>query len=216
MDNSILIKKIPLYCSWKALVVFVFILIYQPPKATIFAIRPSDVWLLFCLLLQYINGYNITFHFRNRFLIRNYGLFMGILAIIATLIQASYTNLSLHISFIFDFYRFLRFLLIFKFVENILFDFNTDDAQKFWRGYTLMGIIIMILSFLEFNEIMPYKQIIMDQYYYNPDLIAEAYLTKVGRSAGVMGNANANAILLVSTLTYPLLRIGNKGGCLIK
>lgn len=215
MDNSLLIKKNPFYRSWIAIAVFVLMLIFQPERATFYAIRPSDVWLLLCLFLQVKNGYNITIHFRNRFLIRNYGLFMGVLAIIATLIQASYANLSLDISFIFNFYRFLRFLLIFKFVENVLFYFNSDDAQKFWKVYTLMGLGVIILSFLEFNEIMPYKLIIMDLYFYNSDIIP-AYLIKVERLAGVMGNPNATAILLVSTLPYPLLRIGNDGGRLIK
>jgi len=140
---------------------------------------------------------------------------MGVLAIIATIMQASYANLSLDVSFIFNFYRFLRFLFIFKFVENILFYFSSDDAHKFWKVYTLMGIVVLILSFLEFNDIMPFKLIIIDQYYYHPDLI-DAYLINMERLAGVMGNANATAILLVSTLIYPLLIILNEGGRLIK
>jgi len=216
MDNSLLIKKNTFYSSWIVLAVFVFILIFQPTKATFYAIRPSDIWLLFCLFYQLKNGYNITIHFRNRFLIRNYGLFIGVLAIIATLLQASYANISLDISFIFQFYRFLRFLLIFKFVENIFFNFSSDDVKKFWKAYTLMGLVIIILSFLEFNNIQPFKSIIMDQYYYLHDDTIEEYLIKVERLAGVMGNANATAILLVSTLPYPLLRIGNEGGRFIK
>lgn len=215
MDSPLLRKKIPFYSSWIAVTVFVLILIFQPVKTTFFAIRPSDIWLLFCLFLQVKNGYNITIPFRGRFLIRNYGLFMGVLAIIATMIQASYANFSLDISFIFHFYRFLRFLLIFKFVENILLNFSSDDAQKFWKAYTLMGLVVIILSFLEFNSIMPYKLIIMDQYFFNPDMI-EAYLVKVERLAGVMGNANATAMLLVSTLPYPLLRFGNASSRLIQ
>jgi hypothetical protein len=78
-----------------------------------------------------------------------------------------------------------------------------------------MGLGVIILSFLEFYEIMPYKLIIMDLYFYNSDMIPE-YLIKVERLAGVMGNANATAILLVSTMPYTLLIIGNANSRLIK
>jgi hypothetical protein len=215
MDNSLLIKKNPFYSSWIALAVFVFILIFQPAKATFYAIRPSDVWLLFCLFLQVQNGYYITIHFRNRFMIRNYGLFMGVLAIIATLIQASYSNISLNSAYIFNFYRFLRFLLIFKFVENILFYFSSNDAQKFWKVYTLIGIVVLILSFFEFNNIMSSRLILTDLYFEMPEEYLEVYLVNPERLHGVMGNCNATAILLVSTLTYPLLSIVNIEGRLI-
>lgn len=215
MDNSLLVKKPPFYSSWIALTVFVFILIFQPDKMTFFAIRPSDIWLFFCLLLQVINGYNMTIPFRNRFLTKNYGLFMGVLAIIATIVQASYANISIDSSFLFQFYRFLRFLLIFKFAENILGTFKGDNTHKFWEVYTLFGLAVIVLSFLEFNSIRPYKVIIMNLYFFNPDMI-EAYLVNVERLAGVMGNANATAILLVSTLPYPLLKIVNEGSNLIK
>lgn len=174
--------------------VFVIILIFQPTKATFFAIRPSDVWLLICLFFQIRYGYNISIPFRNRFLIKNYGLFMGILAIIATVIQASYAYLSLDISFIFHFYRFLRFLLIFKFVENVLANFSSEDAHRFWRVYTLIGIVVIIISFLEFNDIQPYKLILMGLYYERPEYASAEYLIKVDRLAGVFGNANTTAI----------------------
>jgi hypothetical protein len=137
MNNSLLIKKNPFYCSWVSFSVFVYILIFQPTRATFYAMRPSDVWLLFCLFLQVKNGFKITFHFQSRFLIKNYGLFLGVLAIIATIIQASYMNLSLDLSFISNFYRFLRFLLIFKFIENVLANFSDEDSKKFWNVYTL-------------------------------------------------------------------------------
>jgi len=212
MDNSLLIKKNPFYTSWIAIAVFVFIIIFQPAKATFYAIRPSDVWLLFCLFLQVKNGYNLIIHFRNRFLIRNYGLFMGILAIIATLIQASYSNISLNTAYIFNFYRFLRFLLIFKFVENILFYFSSNDAQKFWRVYTLIGIVVLILSFIEFNNFMSLRLLLTNLYFEMPEEYLEVYLVNAERLHGVMGNCNATAILLVSTLTYPLLSIVNIGG----
>ncbi len=213
--NSASVRTPPLYCSWKTLVIFIILIIFEPPKLTFYAIRPSDCWLLICLLFQYINGYNIILPFRNRFLVKNYGLFIGILAFIATLIQASSAGLTLDISFIFEFYRFLRFLLIFKLVENILNDFTSYDAARFWRVYTLMGITIMVLSFLEYNSIQPFKQTIMDLYYERPQSELEDYLIKVDRLAGVMGNPNTTAMLFVTTLTYPLLKIGSKGNSLI-
>ena len=211
MKNSDNIKSIPYYCSWIALIVFVLLLIFQPSKMTFYALRPSDGWLIICLFFQYFNGYNVIIPFRNRFLVKNFGLFIGIIAIIATLIQASYANIPLDISFIFNFYRLLRFLLIFKFVENILFDFTRDDAEKFMRAYTLMGLIILVLSFLEFYGIQPFKQILMDLYYERPDYELDDYLSQVDRLAGVMGNPNTTALIILTTLTYPLLKIGSKG-----
>jgi hypothetical protein len=214
--NSGNLNRIPYYNSWIGLSVFVLILIFQPGKFTFFAIRPSDVWLWYCLFLQLKNGYNITLPFKNRFLIKNYGLFMGVLAIISTLIQASYANISLESSFVFQFYRFLRFLLIFKFVENILSNFTSDDSHKFWRIYTLMGLIVLVLSFLEFYDIKSFKLLMINLYYERPEDTIEAYLNMSERLAGVLGNPNSTAILLVTTLTYPLLRIGIGGSILIK
>ena len=209
MENSYLIKKTPLYNSWIALALFVFILIFQPNKATFYAMRPSDGWLLFCLINQYRNGCNIAIPFKNRLFIRNFGLYLGALAIVATLIQASYAYLTFNISFVFHFYRFLRFLLIFKFVENIFSNFSSDDANKFWRIFTFMGIIALILSFLEFFGIQPYKQIIIDNYYAAPEETLDEYIINVERLAGLMGSANHSAIFLVTTLIYPLLKIVN-------
>lgn len=213
--NPSFANRPPFYSSWIGLSIFVFILIFQPGKATFFAIRPSDVWLWYCLFLQFKNGYNIIFPFKNRLIIKNYGLFIGILAIIATLIQASYANLALDISFVFQFYFFLRFLLIFKFVENILGNFTSDDAQKFWRVYTLMGIIVLILSYLEFNDIKAFKLLMVNLYYESPADSITGYLIQVDRLCGILGNPNSTAILLVTTLPYPLLKIANKGSWLM-
>jgi hypothetical protein len=214
--NSTNFKKQPFYSSWIALIVFILLLVFQPARLTFYALRPADGWLMICLFSQFLYGYNIIIPFRNRFLIKNYGLFIGILAIIATLIQASYANLSLDISFVFAFYFFLRFLLIFKFVENILGIFNSDDAQKFWRVYTLMGFIVLILSYLEFNDIKAFKLLMVTLYYDSPAKTIEEYIFLEDRLAGVMGNPNSTAILLITTLPYPLLKIANKGSWLME
>ena len=211
MKNTDNTKTIPYYCSWIALIVFVLLLIFQPSKMTFYALRPSDGWLIICLFFQYLNGYYVILPFRNRFLVKNYGLFIGTIAIIATIIQASYANISLDSSFVFNFYRFFRFLLIFKFVENIISGFTSNDVKKFWNVYTFLGIIVIILSFLEFYGIQPFKQIIMNLYYQRPDSELDDYLLQVDRLAGVMGNPNTTALLILTTLTYPLLKIGSKG-----
>lgn len=205
------INKKSVYRSWLALAIFVIILIFQPTRATFYAIRPSDIWLLICLFLQIKNGYITFIPIRNSFIVRNYGLLMGVLAIIATLIQASYANLSLNISVVFHFFRFLRFLLIFKFIENIVFDLSRENVRKFWNTFTVLGLAIIILSFFEYYDIQPFKPIIMNQYYDVPESTFESSLIQLERLVGVMGNANATAIFLVCTLPYPLLRIGTEG-----
>jgi len=141
---------------------------------------------------------------------------MGVLAIISTLIQASYARLSLDISFLAQFYFFLRFLLIFKFVENILPNFTIYDVEKFLRAYTLMGIVILILSYLEFNNIMGFRPLMVKLYYQSPEDTINQYLIKVDRLCGILGNPNSTAILLVTTLPYPLLKIADSGGWLIE
>jgi hypothetical protein len=216
LTNSNFVNRNPFYNSWIGLIVFIFILIFQPGNATFFAFRPSDFWLLLCLFLQYKNGYNTILPFRSRLFLRNYGLYFGVLAIIATLVQAFYINLSFDISFVAQFYRFLRYLLIFKFVENLLANFTSDDSEKFWRTYTLMGIFILILSFLEFNDIGPFKMLMMNLYYSRPEDTIDEYIIQADRLAGVMGNPNTTAILLVTTIIYPLLNIVNKGSRLMK
>ena len=71
---------------------------------------------------------------------------------------------------------------------------------------------MLILSFIEFNNIKPLRLLLTDLYFEMPNNELVEYLINPERLAGVMGNSNATAILLVSTLTYPLLRIVNIGG----
>jgi hypothetical protein len=209
MDNPIIINRKSFYNSWVALVVFIFLIIFQPDKMTFYAIRPADIWLIFCLILQVLTVENIIIRFRKRFIVKNYGFLIGVLAIVATIVQASYANLTVSDSFIFQFYRFLRFLLIFKFAENITGNLKVNNFHKFWKIFTIIGLFVIVLSWLEFYSVSPYKELIMDLYFFNPDMI-EAYLINVERLAGVMGNANATAILLVCTLPYSLLQIANE------
>lgn len=210
MKNSVNLIRVPFYSSWIGLIVFVILIIFQPSRMTFYAIRPADVWLLFCLILQYLNGYNTVLPFQNRFPVKYYGLFVGILAIVATLVQAAYSNTPLEVSFIFVFYRFIRFLLIFKFAENILKGFSSEDARKFWRVYTYMGVFTILLSFLEFYSIEPFKHIIMNLYYERPDAELDEYLIQVDRLAGLMGNPNTTALLILTTLIYPFIRLISK------
>jgi len=58
--------------------------------------------------------------------------------------------------------------------------------------------------------------LMMNLYWDRPEDLFEEYLINVDRLAGVMGNPNITAMLLVTTLTYPLLRIGIGGSILIK
>lgn len=210
------LNKVPYYSSWKAIILFIIIIILQPREATFFAIRPSDIWLLFCLFLQVKNGFNSHINISCRLLIKYYGFFIGILAIIATIVQASYNRISLDISFLFQFYFFLRFLLIYKFVENILSIAKIEDELKLWKSYTFLGIFILILSFLEFYDIGSFKLIMMGLYYSRPEDTVEEYLVQADRLAGVMGNPNTTAIFMLTTLTYPLLRIINSSDKIIK
>lgn len=216
MGHSEIRGNKPYYCRWTALAIFVILLICQPRTLKIYAMYPSDAWLLFCLLLQYLNGHNIIINFKDRFLTKNYGLFIGTLAIIATLIQASYANISLNTNFIFQFYRFLRFLIIFKFCENILFNLSINDVHKFFKLYTVLGVAILIISFLEFYEVGLFKLIMIDLYFDAPKDLLDEYLLNVQRLYGIMGNPNTTAMLLVSTLSYPLLYIFSKESSLLK
>jgi len=203
-------KSAPFYCNWIAIAVFVLLLVFQPHRMAFYALRPSDGWLIICLALQYLNGYFGEITFRKKFLIKNFGLFMGVIAIIATIVQSSYAKISLDDSFIFNFYRFLRFLLIFKLIENTIIVSGNIVVRKLAETLTFTGIIVLIFSFLEFYGIQPFKSIIMSLYYARPESELESYLQEVDRLAGVMGNPNTTALLLLTTMIYPISQLKNR------
>lgn len=203
-------KLKPFYIDWIAAAVFVLLLVFQPHQMAFYALRPSDSWLILCIILQYFNGYFNAISFKKRFLIEYFGLFIGLIAIVATMIQASYAKITLDDSFIFNFYRFFRFLLIFKFIENIVFISGNNAIKKLLETLTITGIIVVVLSFLEFYGVEPFKTIIMSFYYARPESELESYLLEVDRLAGVMGNPNTTALLLLVSMIYPLAQLKNK------
>jgi hypothetical protein len=204
------VRRIPVYSSWIGLITFVILLVFQPTRLTFYALRPADGWLIICLFFQIINGKNYILPFHHRFYVTYYGLFIGILAIIATIIQAFHSNISLEFSFLFNFYRFFRFLLILKFAENILKNFSGNDARKFWRAYTFIGVICLVFSFLEFYNIEPFKLIFTNLYFQSSDAELDSYLVQIERLAGLMGNPNTTALFIVTTMIYPLIRLVSK------
>lgn len=213
--NPNLIK--PFYSKWSALSIFVSLLICQPATFTFYAIYPSDIWLLLCITLQYLTKYNNVIYIRNRFIILNYGLFLGLLALLATIVQALYANISLNTNFIFHFYRFFRFVLIFKFTENIFSNSYSHYSRNFLKVYTIIGLLILILSILEFYQIGPLKSIMIRFYFSANEYLLEEYVSNVlKRLYGILGNPNATAIVLLSTLIYPLLRVVNRDCSMIK
>jgi hypothetical protein len=203
-------KLRPFYVDWIAAAVFVLLLVFQPHQMAFYALRPSDGWLILCIILQYFNGYFNAISFKKRFLIEYFGLFIGLIAIVATLIQASYANITLDNSFIFNFYRFFRFLLIFKLIENIVVILGNIAIKKLLETLTITGLLVVVLSFLEFYGVEPFKSIIMSLYYARPESELESYLLEVDRLAGVLGNPNTTALLLLVSMIYPLAQLKNK------
>jgi O-antigen ligase len=128
---------------------------------------------------------------------------MGVLALLATILQARHDETLIAPSFFAEFYRFLRYLLIFKFVENIILNCKPKDVSKFFYSYTIIGALVIILSFLEFYGIGSFQTIIVNLYYVIPDQTFDENFEEFGRLLGVLGNSNTTAIFLTSTLVYP-------------
>ncbi len=191
------------YNSWFSLIVFVGLIIFVPYKVSYFSFKASDVWLWMCLALQYLHGYYLKADFRNRLFIKTLGLWMGVIAILGTLFQAWHDGTRFEPEFISEFYRFFRYFLIFKLVENVVVNSTRWDVKKFFYAYTAMGGIVVVLSFLEFYAVGPFKDIVLSFYYIVPDQTFDEYFEEFGRLLGVMGNSNATGIYMTSTLVFP-------------
>ena len=118
------------YNSWFSLIVFVGLIIFVPYKVSYFSFKASDVWLWMCLALQYLHGYYLKADFRNRLFIKTLGLWMGVIAILGTLFQAWHDGTRFEPEFISEFYRFFRYFLIFKLVENVVVNSTLWDPLK--------------------------------------------------------------------------------------
>jgi len=196
-------KKNPFYNSWIALIVFVALIIFIPYKVSFLSFKVSDFWLVLCLVLQHANGFNRKLDFRNRGFLKNFGLWMGLIALAGTLFQALQDETPLNPVFLNDFYRFFRYFLIFKFVENIISGSNGRDLVRYLSWYTVLGAIAVVFAFLEFYSVGVFQNMILNFYYVVPDQTFDEYIKEFGRLLGVMGNSNTTAIYLTSTMVFP-------------
>ena len=197
--------KIPFFISYKALEIFIFIVIFQPKDWTFLAVRPSDLWLIFCLFQQDYNGYSQILSFKGRNFILYYGLIMGIIAIVGTTAQTFYDSRPFQLVFFFHIYRFFRFVLIFKLIENVVLYNGLIKIENFFKAYLIIGSIIVILSFFEFYAIQPYQKILINLYYQLPLYTISDYIIKVERLSGILGNSNATAVLLTTLMMHPII-----------
>ena len=195
------------YSSWISLIIFLGFIIFIPYKVSLFTFKISDVWLALCLGFQYRHGLNSNINFRHRKFIKNFGIWMGIVAVIATIFQAGQDGMSIDPLFFSHFYRFFRFFLIFKFAENVILNSRPKDLPKFLNAYTVIGTIIIILSLLEFYSGGLVQKIIVNLYFVTPGQTFAENFKDTGRLTGVMGNANATGIFMASTIVYPAFNL---------
>jgi hypothetical protein len=132
---------------------------------------------------------------------------MGITAVIATIFQAEQDGMSIEPVFFSHFYRFFRYLLIFKFSENVILSSHPKDFLKFLNAYTVIGTIVIVLSFLEFYSVGPVQKMIVSLYFVVPDQTFAEHFKESGRLSGVMGNSNATGIFMTSTIVYPVFSL---------
>jgi hypothetical protein len=200
-------KKNPFYNSWISLTVFVALIIFTPYKISFLSFKVSDFWLGLCLVLQHINGFNRKLDVRNRGFLKNFGLWMGLIALAGTVFQALQDDTPLNPIFLSEFYRFFRYFLIFKFVENIVARSSDRDLIKYLSFYTVLGAITIVFAFLEFYSAGVFQKMILNFYYVVPDQTFDEYIKEFGRLLGVMGNSNTTAIYLTSTIVFPVFSL---------
>ena len=193
------------FASYFPLIIFLVLILFEPVKWTFYAIRPSDIWLWYCLFQQDYNGYSQILPFKDRKFILYFGLILGIIAIIGTTAQAFYDSTSFQLFFFFNLYGFFRYVLIFKLVENVVLTNGLIEIENFFNIYFIIGAIVVILGFLEYFAIQPYQKIIINLYYERPASTLSDYLIKVERLAGILGNSNATAVLLTTSMIYPII-----------
>jgi hypothetical protein len=196
-----------LFNSWFSLAVFVVLIILVPYKVSFFTFKPSDFWLIAALFYQYSSGNNRKIQFKGRKLLVSFGIVLGVTAVIATFLQAYSDVNPLKLSFFSHFFRFFRFYLIYKFVENIILSNTASFSRKFLNAYTWIGGVVFLLSFLEYLGVQPFSNIILGLYYVADDERLLLYLQEIQRLSGVMGNANATAITVLSFLIYPSVNL---------
>src|SRR5688572_18501373 len=98
-----------IYNSTIALIVFITLVIFVPYDVSFFAFKVSDIWLMLCLYLQYANGFYYKINYHSRSFLKNFGLYMGALAIIGTVFQAWHDDTSIIPGYFSEFYRFFRY-----------------------------------------------------------------------------------------------------------
>jgi O-antigen ligase len=199
------------YNSWISLTVFVGLIIFIPYQASFFSFKVADIWLWLCLALQSVHGLNRSIQFKSKKFVKYFGLWVGILAIIATLFQAWQDKTPINPSFFSEFYRFFRYFLIFKLVENVVLNSNSKELRRFLYSIIGMGAIVIILAFFEFYSVGPIQKVILSFYYVVPDQSFEENLEEFGRLLGVLGNSNTTAIFLTSTLVFPVCSVALRG-----
>ena len=196
-----------LYCSWLSMLIFIGLIIFIPYKVSLLGFKASDAWLILCLIFQYAKGYNARFEFNGRKFLKNFGIVMAFIAIIGTIFQAWHDNLYINPAYFSEFYRFFRYFLLFKFVENILMHSRQKDLQQFFLSFTGLGVLVIFLSFLEFYSVGSMHEIILKFYFIVTDQTFEEYLEEFGRLLGVLGNSNTTGIFITSTLVYPIISL---------
>lgn len=203
--------------SWFSLAVFVVLVIFVPYRVSFLSLKPSDFWLFAVLFYQYNSGNNFSIQFKGRKLLVRFGIILGITAVLGTFLQAFSDGTPINAAFISHFYRFFRFFLIFKFVENIVLSNSFTVSEKFLKTYTWIGGVVFLMSFIEYFYIQPYSSIILGLYYVAPEETLTSYLHEIGRLSGVMGNPNATAITILSFLIFPsILLIQKQSSFMVK
>src|SRR5579875_1109320 len=132
------------YNSWKAAAIFLLLLIFQPVYWTFFAFRPSDVWLLWCLVNQEKQNETLRQETKLWNFFLYFGIVMGGLSVLGSVLQFLQFDAPIKGDIFFQFYKWSRFSLIFLLISNI--SITEREIKKL--VFFFFSIVVLYLPFV--------------------------------------------------------------------
>lgn len=220
--NPLVNKAVPFTNSWKMVAIMLLLVTFQPNGLTLFSLRISDFFMFYILLFQKTENKFFKNNLKEYNFIRFFGITMGIVALIATLLENSIFESTINFKGLAQTYRWFKYTMIFIIISNV--KFTTKNYESIIRYYVIALLAFTPIIYAEFYDFYNARSIVGAVYYssfsgklgntyYQRDINDYVYefdnedTSRTYRAIGFAGNTNAVAIFyaLGSCLLVPLI-----------
>jgi|GEM_PF-2577109 len=174
-------KLKPFFSSWKVIAIYFLLILWESPNITFYALRPSDLWLVWALFSQRgkaakkINGYELSL------------LLLALLSQISNLIFTIIEGAAFKPQYFFSAYIFIRIFIIARIARNI-----------FWQN----GEQNKLLNFFMIAVVSTYF-IVLCQYYLIEPLNIQTRLFFSDKNDYTVLNTNLTNNRIIGTIGNP-------------